>query len=290
MSWQTLVILQIIVSSLLAIWVRHVSINSRKLAFSIGFISYTCIAVMGIIYSVLYQKSLPSVPNGMVWLYIFAEGILLPACWVLHFKLVSHIGASNGVVASTFYGLGTAFLGIILLGERLNLAFFIGTLLILGAVFISLNIKPDDSHPISATFSTKALLLLGALVSFSFGMFFEKKAINLIGAWDYAVFGWTMQFIGAGILYAIFGRGEIPKLTKKVVKNAAIVGVLTSIAGILFVLALSKGTLSHTIVANSGKIALTLVLAAIFLHERNNMLLRFGAFSLAILGIFFILI
>lgn len=290
MVWQTLIILQIIASSLLVIWTRHVSVRSRKSAFGVGLISYGCVAVMGFVYSILHSRALPVLPHGIAWLYILAEGLLIPASWLFQFKLVSHIGASNAVISSTFNSLGAAFLGIILLGETITVSFVFGTLLVMGGIYLAFIIKPDEQHPVTATFNTKALLLIGAVVCFSFGMFFEKKAIGAIGVWNYAMFGWAMQFVGAMSLYLIFGRKEISSLPKKVWHKAMVLGLMTSVAGLFYILALSVGTLSHTVVATSGKIAITMVLAAIFLHERNNMPLRIGAFSLAMLGILFIMI
>lgn len=290
MSWQTLIILQIFVSSLLTIWSRHVSLKSRKSVLAVGLISYFCIAVMGLVYSLMHYRTLPSSPPLNAWVYLFAEGMLIPLAWVFQFKLISYIGASNSVISHTLNTLGTALLGILLLGEALSIPFIIGTVLIIGAIFISLNVKPDADHPVTATLNTKIVLLVGAFICFSFGMFFEKQAIGVIGAWNYSFFGWSMQLVGATVIYAIFGRGQLATLGKKTFKNSVTLGLMTSIAGILFVLALSKGSLSQTVMANSGKIAITMLLAAIFLHERNNMPMRIGAFWLATLGIFCIMI
>lgn len=290
LTWQFIIVLQILASSFLAIWTRHVSIRSRKYVFAVGLISYACIAIMGLAYSIFHNGSWPALPQSNAWLYLMAEGIFIPAAWLFQFKLVSHIGASNGVISSTINGLGAAFLGILILGETISIAFIVGSLLILAAVYLSLTIKPDNSHPVTATLSTKVLLVVSALVCFSLGMLFEKQAITAIGVWNYALYGWSMQLVGAFLLYKIFGNKELASIPKPIFKKAVALGILTSVAGLLFILALSLGSLSHTIVATSGKIAITMVMAAIFLHERNNMLRRLAAFMLAILGILFILL
>ena len=288
-TWQMVVLAQILVGSLMAVWTRHVSLKSRQYAFSVALISYACIATMGFIYSVLHTKGLPPLPEGKVWLLLIAEGMLIPSSWLFHFKLVSHVGATNGVISSTFYGLGVATLGIVLLGETVNLLFVIGAAFILTGIYVSLTIKPDETHVSTASLNTKIFLLLGAFVCFSFGIFFEKQAITLIGAWDYAMFGWGMQLVGATILYLLFGERKLFTLPRRIWKNAIILGVLTSVAGLLFVLALSLGTLSQTVIATSGKITVTMVLAAIFLHERNNMPLRLLAFALTMFGVYLVI-
>lgn len=288
-TWQIVVLAQILVGSLMAVWTRHVSIKSRQYAFSVALISYACIATMGFLYSVLHTKGLPPIPEGRVWLFLIAEGMLIPAFWLFNFKLVSHIGASNGVLASTLYGLGVATLGVVFLDEAITLLFIVGAAFMLTGIYVSLTIKPDETHVSTASLNTKILLLVGAFVCFSFGIFFEKQAITLIGPWDYAMYGWFMQFVGATILYLLFGKRKLLTLPKRIWKKAIILGVLTSVAGLLFVLALSLGTLSQTVIATSGKITVTMVLAAIFLHERNNMPLRLLAFALTMFGVFLVI-
>ena len=289
MTWQVIVLAQIVVGSLMAVWTRHVSIKSREYGFSVALISYACIAFMGAVYATIHTGGLPPVPEGDVWILLVGEGLLIPAYWLCNFALVSHIGATGGVIASTLYGLGVALLGIIFLGEDITTSFIIGTLFILSGIYVSLAIKPDAMHITDASMATKIILLVSALVFFSFGIFFEKQAITAIGPWDYALYGWAMQLVGATVLYMIFGKRKLLILPRKVLKKSVILGLLTSVAGLLFVLALSLGSLSQTVIATSGKITVTMVLAAIFLHERNNMPLRMLAFVLTMFGVYLVI-
>ena len=273
----------------MTLWTRHIALTSKKVFFSVGAISYFAIAVAGLVYCLLSNRGLPPVPTGIAWLYILLEGIAIPIAWLFGFKLISYIGASNTIVVATVNTIGAALLGIIFLGEHISLSFIAGVLCILFGVYIALGIKPDKTHHLAASLTTKSLLVLGAFVFFSIGMFFEKQAITSIGVWNYAFYGWTAQFMGALAIYWLFGRGERRHISPIIAKRALALGLVTSIAGGLFILALSKGTLSHTIVATSGKVAITMLLSAVFLHESNNMKLRLSAFAASMLGIALIL-
>ena len=126
-------------------------------------------------------------------------------------------------------------------------------------------------------------------LAFSFGMMFEKLAIDTMGVWEYARYGWLMQFVIASIFVAIYGRKEFSHVDRSVVNKAVVLGLLTSVAGGLYILALSLGTLSGTMLATSAKITLTSVLAYLFLRERNALGLRVLALVISIVGMWLIL-
>ncbi|MFZ1483985.1 MAG: hypothetical protein WAS36_03150, partial [Candidatus Saccharimonadales bacterium] len=107
--------------------------------------------------------------------------------------------------------------------------------------------------------------------------------------WQYARFGWFMQFVCASVLVAVVGRKEFTHLNSDTIKKALFLGLLTSVAGGLYILALSLGTLSGTMLATSAKITLTSVLAYVFLRERNALGLRLLALVISIAGMWLIL-
>jgi uncharacterized membrane protein len=106
-----------------------------------------------------------------------------------------------------------------------------------------------------------------------------------MGVWSYVLYGWTLQFIGAAILFIIFGRVELKKVQRGFWPAALLAGVLTSLTGALFIIALSKGMLSEVILSSIAKVVLTTVLAVIVLKERNKIGRRFAALTLAIVGL-----
>lgn len=285
MTWQLLIIFQILVGSLMTLFIRHLALTSRRVFFGIGVFSYLAIAIAGSGYALLSNHGLPQLPSGQAWGYIIFAGLCIPIAWLFQFKLISYIGASNAVIVGAINTVGAALMGIIFLGENLSIAFVSGALFVLGSIYLALRIKPDKTHHSAASLKTKLLIALGAFAFFSIGMFFEKKAIDATMVWNYACFGWGMQFLGALLIFVFFGRSETPHITRIIALKGLLLGFITSLSGGLFILALSKGTLSHTIVATSGKVAVTMLLSAIILKERNQLGLRLIAFMLSTIGI-----
>ena len=290
MSWQLVISAQIVVSAIMTVFTRRLTLFDNKLFFIIGAVSYGTIAVAGFAYSLIFGGHLPHVPIGHAWLYLIAEGICIPASWLLQYKIISKLGASNAVIVATLNNIGAALMGFVFLGDRFSLTFFLGAAFVLASIVIAFRIQPDTSHHKSLSLSSKALLVGGMVAFFSIGMIAEKQAISLIGVWNYAGFGWGLQFCGALILCLIYGWREVPFVTTATVRKALLLGLITSVAGGLYIYALSLGTLSNTIVAASGKIALTTLLAAIFLKERNALGLRLIAFGLSVVGLIFLVV
>lgn len=289
MTWQLAILLQISVSSLLAIFTRVVSLSVRRVFFGVAMLSYITIAVFGWLYAVAFGEAILSVPNTQTWVYLVLEGLCIPASWLVQYKLIAYIGASNTVIATTLNTLVAATIGIVFLGEPLSWLFLLGGGAILVGIMLALGLQPDTQHRANASLKLKIGLAVSGSILFAIGMLAEKLAINQLGPWGYAGFGWSMQALGAIGLFVVFGSKELPHINALVIKRTIALGLLTSLAGMLYVYALSKGSLSHTVMATSGKAAVVLVLAAIFLHERNALFRRLTAFTLVTFGLFIIL-
>lgn len=278
-------LLQIVVSSLMTIFSRKLVLADRKLFYVIGVCSYATVALMGFIYAFVFHGGVAGLPSATGWLYIIVEGICIPASWLLLYKLISIIGASNSTITSLMNTMVTALLGIILLHEPLTLTFLAGAALLLTSGYLALTIQADTRHHRKVTLGKKVALIVGMVGFYAVGMYCEKQAIDTVGVWDYAVFGWGMQFAGATIICLLFGRSELAHVTKTSVRKGLLLGFMTSIAGVLYIYALSIGTLSHTVVANSGKVGLTMILAALLLGERNALGRRTIALLFSLVGI-----
>lgn len=290
MLWQFAVIAQIIPSSLTALWARKVSLVNKNTFFSTGFFSYLVVALLGITVGLYHNGyKIPALPNGNIYWLLLGIGVFIPISWLLQYKLISIVGAANGMIANTTNFVTTAFFGFIFLGEIITPLFFAGSLLMLTATYISFSIKADTKHKNTASIQTKFLLIFGASIALALGLLFEKQSIDLLGVWNYVFYGWSIQLVGATVIWFIYGRKEIKRVNTKVAKYGLSLGVLVAISGLLFVYALSMGTLSSTIMAVSAKIALTTVLAVILLKERNDIGKRALALMLSIAGMMMIL-
>lgn len=285
LSWQTIMLLQIVVSSLMTIFSRKLVLSNNRLYYILGVCTYAAVAVMGCIYALLFHGGVTGVPSAEAWIYITIEGICIPASWLLLYKLISIVGASNSTVTSLMNTVVTALLGILLLHEPFTLSFLAGAVLLLVSGYLALTIQADIKHHPSVALTKKVALIVGMVSFYSIGMYCEKKAIGMVGVWDYAVFGWGMQFIGVASICLLLGRSELVHVTWRSVRGGVLLGLMTSVAGVLYIYALSIGTLSQTVVATSGKLGLTMVLAALLLGEHNALKKRLLALALSIMGI-----
>lgn len=289
MTWQITILLQIITSAFLTIFTRTLTLSVRRVFFGVGLISYATIALAGLMYCVMHIGTLPKLPGGAVWFYLLIEGLFIPASWLVQYKIITHLGAANAVIVLSANMITSTLVGILFFRETLSISFLVGAVLILTGILISLKIKPDIEHSSKMSAPAKAGLIIVCSILFAIGMFGEKMAINQLGPWHYMAYGWLMQFVGVLALFLLFGRSEMKHMNIVIAKKATLLGAITSVAGLLYVYALSKGSLSYTVVAISGKSALVLVLAAIFLKERNQMQFRILAFITVVVGLVLIL-
>lgn len=288
MTWQIAITLQILASVVMTMFTRRITLSNKNVFISIGVGSYFVVAICGIILSITSNGGLPALPSATAWGYILIEGLCIPASWLIQYKLISRIGAGNAITVSTLNTISTALLGILFLSEGVSMHFIVGALFIIGGTLITLRIHPDLDHHSRPPLMLLLTLVTAGAVLFAIGMYFEKIAINTIGVWNYSAYGWGMQLVGVTILFLLFGRKELPHITHQVIRHSLLLGLTTSVAGGLYIYALSIGSLSHTVVATSGKVAITALLAAVFLKERNNLVLRFTAFLLSIIGLWVI--
>ncbi len=289
MSLNTIVLLQIITSSFLTLWYRQTGIVLKNRTLQISFFVYIWVALSGTLIALAANNfAFPGLPSKDAWLFIVIEGLFIPAYWIIQFKLISLLGASNAVITQTLnYWVAAAF-GLLILGEGLTKNSVAGLLLIVAAVYLSLSTDYKASRNqlkgININY-LKIMLVVAAALFFAIGMTAEKLALGKVEVWDYALYGWSAQFIGAAIFYFAFGRKRKIAINRKFMLYSTTAGLLTALSGAFFIAALSTGMLSKTIILASSKIVLTSVLAIYFFKENNDLIRRFIALILALLGL-----
>lgn len=283
-----IIVLQVMASAVFTIVARVMTLRLPKAFFTIGIMTYIPVVLAGAVAALLYNGGIPSLPSGEAWVFIAIEGVAIPAYWLLQYKLLRHIGAVNTAITMTLSIAMTSAAGVLLLGELAGVTFILGTVCIVAGTVLSVHLRPDETHASSMSTSAKMGAVVTASTLATIGFLFEKKAIDAMGVWDYTLYGWLAQLVGVLILSGIFGRSELRAVQRRAIAGGAIIGVLTAISGMLFVYALYIGSLSHTIAAAGGKIGVTMILAAIFLKERNSMGMRVFIFALAMLGLWLI--
>ena len=281
----------VVVSTFMSLWTRKISLINKNVFFTTGLLNYLIVAIVGVWLSLAYNNfSLPTLPSGNLPLYLVGVGFFIPLSWLAQYKLVYLVGAANGAIATTISYITSALFGFLFLAEGLTVTFGIGSILLVTATYISLTIRADQKHKTTnKSRSLKIFLVLVSSLALALGLLFEKHSVDVAGYWNYLFYGWTMQLLGASVIWLIFGRKELKQVNKRNVLYGLSLGLVVSLSGTTFVYALSKGTLSATVMVTSAKITLTVVPAAVFLKERNELTKRLVALALAIVGLSFIL-
>jgi uncharacterized membrane protein len=292
MPWSTIVVLQIISSSFLTLWYRRTGIVLKNQTLQISFVVYICVAFCGVLISLFANNfTLPALPSKDALIFIAIEGFFIPAYWIIQFKLINLLGAASSVVIQTLNYWTTALFGLLLLGEELSTYFIYGFIFIVLAVYLSLSVnirRLQTKASVKSFKNMKITLVIIAALFFAIGMTAEKLAIDKTGVWNYAFYGWLAQLGGATAFYYIFGNRKAKFISKKFLFYSVIAGFMTALSGFFFIYALSSGMLSKTIILTSSKIVLTSVLAVYFFKENNNLLRRFIALILALIGLLMI--
>lgn len=270
----------------MTIWYRKISLWHKGTSLTLSVVVYFCIFCVGTILALISNDgSLPPLPTGSARLYLLGVGFLIPASWLAQYILLSHVGASTVAVAQTINFLMVAVFGFAFLGDPMGKYVLLGGLLLILGVIVALSIQSVGKHKDTLRIRYRLLLVLAASLCLAGGLMFEKLAIDSIGVSSYAFYGWMMQFIGAVILFLIFGRKEVKSLVVSFWPKAIFAGLLTATAGGLFIYSLSKGLLSSIILSGTAKVALTSFFAIWLLKERNDIKRRLLALSLAIAGL-----
>lgn len=279
-------VVQIVVGSFATLWYRRTSVIYKNKFFLISLVVYATVALAGIVLSLVANGGAIARPSNISeLLYVLAVGVTIPISWLAQYKLISHIGAANIAIAQAVNFLTVALFGYVLLGDSIGRYTLYGAIILIGALFIAFSIDNKASARDKLPLQKKIIFVTISSLALAIGLSCEKLAIDSMGVWSYVLYGWTLQFIGAAILFIIFGRVELKKVQRGFWPAALLAGVLTSLTGALFIIALSKGMLSEVILSSIAKVVLTTVLAVIVLKERNKIGRRFAALTLAIVGL-----
>lgn len=290
MSWQVAIILHVLVSAFMSLLARRYTLLNKRAYFSIVAIMYITIFVFGLFANFVFADGHIVIPrNTKIWLYLLLEGALIPAAWLLQYKIISHLGVTNANISSSLKHVTTALLGAVFLSENLSFTFLAGMVMVIIGIYIVTSISPDESHDLKLSRFKTVTLIISMSILYSLGMLIEKLAIDAMGVWNYSVLGWFMQALFASLYMTIFGRYELSNLKKNTFRQGVILGSTVALAGVFFVYALSMGTLSRSVMVAGSKLLLTTVLAVIFYKESNDILKRMIALLLSIIGLLLIL-
>ncbi len=174
--------------------------------------------------------------------------------------------------------------------ESLTVSQWFGAGILLSAVIVAEHAsKVVKSKKQKERFVIGVILAITIAILYGFAMVNEKYLLDRIDMPTYLVFGWGLQAISALIIGYKFWNPKISKIKPIQHINVWLTGVLLSIAGIFFIISVVEvDNVALATVTTSFKVIFTVLLAYVFLNERNKLRIKVFATLLSIVGLYYL--
>jgi len=203
-------------------------------------------------------------PDIHLWPQLLSAAALYAAGTYFLFRAVQVVEASEMTILGGFGTLTTIIVSFLFLSERLTVIQLAGALLIISAVIL---VKYERKKP-SFTRNT-AYALLGS-ACYGIAVVFDGYILRTYDSFSYVP---VMSLFPAVILMLIFPKTlpGIVKGARSINKNLIIYSILYVFAAELFYIALDRGALvSQASTIMRASVIITVILAMVFLKERDN--------------------
>lgn len=265
MNWQILVLLSVVFYSI-SVLLQKVLLKDKKsdpIAYA-AFFQFLTGLVIGL-YGYLFKQMVypdfgPVLLQFLLMILLYGFGNLFI------FKALKRIEASKYIIIFTTRGLFTVLASSFILSETLNSTEWLGTLLILaGAILVT-------TKSLKFQFSKGEAFALLAAMSFGFANTNDRILLNTFEVVPYLFLGF--------VLPALMIIGINPKsiknlkvfLSKTIMWRMGVLSIVYAATAILFFKALQIAeNSSNVVIANLTSVIVTVMLAIIFLKERENM-------------------
>lgn len=168
----------------------------------------------------------------------------------------------------------------LLLGEGLTLRQFIGMLFIFGSVIL-VSIRSSHFH-----FSRNVFIALFAAIMFGVANTNDRFLLQSFSVYPYVASAFLFPAIFMMILKPFALKGISQYVTKNIFWKLITLCLIYAASSITFFMALQKSTNSSQLVSiNLTSVIVTVILAIIFLHEKDNIITKIVAAILSLLGV-----
>jgi len=210
------------------------------------------------------------------------EAILYAFASLFTFKALKTIEASQAVIIAGFSSVITIIFSAIFLKETLTFQRLVGTLLIITSILLVTKLK-------NFSVNRGTLYALGAAACFGLAIVNDTYLLRFSDAVSYT----SIAFLLPGILLLFLYPRSVKKfnsfLKPKIAKNMILLSLFWAVSAIAFYLAIEKGALASQISPISqSRVILTVLLAVIFLKERDNLPAKIVAALMTMMGVMMI--
>ncbi len=279
MTWQFLILTSVCLYSI-SVLLQRILLREDKsdpIAYSVFFQLLTglMIGVFGFLFSDMSFPNLkPLFFNLVLMVLLYAFGS------VAIFKALKTLEASRFTIIFASRALFTILASSLLLGESLSLQQFLGTFLILTGVVL-VNIKSTR-----LAFSKKEFLALFAAVSFGLGNTNDRFLLQEFKVYPYVFLGFVLPAVLITLLYPYKVKKMKIFLEGRVLVKMLLLCLIYAVAAITFFSALQIADNSSQVVSvNLTSVIVTVLLAIVFLNEREHLLQKLLGALLSFMGL-----
>ncbi len=278
MNWFSLTLLSVFIVSIANILQRILMKDDKSNPYSYAIIFHLLLGVINLVFAMIHGFQ-PLPLNANLIGFMLAV-VLWGIGTIFLFKALQLLESSEVTILTSIRALVTIVASMLFLHESFNGQKVLGTIIILASIFLVTNFKKG------AKFFNKGVVYSLAM-AFFYGLAVVVDVFNLKNyePISYIAIG---NFMIGFILLLIYPKAlkqwrdfVKPEFLKKMMP----LGILSSVQGIAYVFALTKGPASQIAPISQAQVIVTVLLAVIVLKERTNLFRKIIAAFLVMFGV-----
>lgn len=277
MSWLYLVLIAVVIGSFTNIFQRVLMTDKKSDPISYTIVFCFILGGLTLIFALFRGFHLPAF--GFNLLYFLLSVILWAIGTTLSFKALQLLESSEVTILTSVRALITIFGSIIFLHEFFSIRKSIGTIIILGSIFLVAHLKRGFSFNKGVFFALLSALFCGAAV--------VVDVINMKG-YDPVSYLAVINILIGSVLLVYYPKAIkqwkmfiAPSFLSKMIP----LGTFSFAQASMYYTALSFGPTSQIAPINQAQVIITVLLAAVILRERDHLKVKIFASILAVVGI-----
>jgi transporter family protein len=264
MSWLFFTLLSVFTVSIANILQRVLMKDDKSNPRAYAVFFHFFIAILMFLFALWHGYKLPVFSINL--LFFLLAGLLWGIGTVFVFKSLQLMESSEFTIISSVRSVVTIAASILFLHEPFSLQKVAGTVLILASIFFVTNVKKEFQLGKGIWYA------LGVVICYGFALVVDALNVKHYDAISYSA---TINFIIGFILlflYPVAIKQWKHFVSTEFLKKMLPLGIFFSIQAVAYYLALaSGGNASQIGPINQAQVILTVIMAAIFLHERGNL-------------------
>lgn len=278
MTWLFFTLISVLFVSVANILQKILMKGDKSNPYSYAIIFQLFIALLSVPVAIVHGFHVPTFDTTIAF-FVLAAALWAGAA-VFLFKALLTIEASEVIIVSSFRVIVTILVSVFLLGESFSLVKIVGTILLLISIFLVTNLKRG--------FKLNKGLIYTLVMAVFAGLAIAADGYNVMH-YDAISYSVVVNSLVVGILFLCY-----PKVVKQwkdflqpdFLKKMLPLGVVSTVQSIAYLLAFATpGVIAQVGTIRQAAVIVTVLLAVLFLGEKNNLLKKIIAAILVTIGV-----